>query len=129
MSQSKRKANKLKKKLLKICKSCQKGSCCFGGVDVDLVEALSISLLDLDIKKPWFEYLHRDKDLPSGWAVETALRDDTCVFQRKDGRCVIYNIRPRYCSDYPFENGGLARNYEYFCCEAHRIKDCLKKRR
>ncbi len=122
-----KKTDKLRKELLEICKSCRKGSCCFGGVDVDLVKALKISMLDLDIEKPWFEYLHRDKNLPSGWAVETVVRDDACVFQRKDRRCVIYKIRPRYCVDYPFENGGLARNYKYFCCEADKIRRCFRK--
>jgi len=110
-----KKNGKSKERFLRICKSCEDGTCCFGGVDVDLAEAIRISLLDLDIKKPWFEYLHRDKDLPSGWAVETTVRNGSCVFQKEDRRCVIYKIRPRYCAEYPYENGSLAKNYRYFC--------------
>ena len=117
-----REIDKLKKRLLEICKSCKDGLCCCDGVSLDFTEALKISLLNLDIKKPWFTRFHRDKDLPSGWAVETTTRDGRCVFQKKDRRCSVYKIRGIYCADFPFEHGKLAPTYEYLCSKAQEIK-------
>jgi Fe-S-cluster containining protein len=111
---------RIKRRLLEICRNCVDGTCCFGGVDVDLAEALRISQLQLDIKKPWFEYLHRDPNVPSGWALETVVRNGSCVFHRPDRRCSIYDIRPHYCAEYPFEDGELAKNYQEYCCEADK---------
>ena len=116
----------MKDKLYGICKGCMRGSCCCDGVDVDLFEAVKISMLDLDIERPWFCNLRKDKDSFSGWVLETVVRNGRCLFQREDGRCVIYRVRPRYCAEYPFENGALSQSYKYLCCEADKIKNCLK---
>ncbi len=115
----------MKKRILSLCKSCRSGSCCCDGVSADLKKAMEISLVDLDIKKPWFENIHRDDDFSSGWAVATVVRNGRCVFQRKDNLCSIYPIRPRYCREFPYEDGELAQMYEDLCPE---LNFCPRKK-
>lgn len=105
-----------------ICKNCITGSCCKDGADVDIEQAKKISRLKIAIKKPWFEGLHEDKHLPSGWAVGTIARNGRCVFQDKNKRCRIYEHRPRYCREFPYEQGRINRDVEYFCRKGKAIK-------
>ena len=97
------------------CSDCKSGKCCRDGVDVDLEEAKRISRLRLKIRKPWFEDLFRDDNSPSGWVVGTAIRDNRCVFQDKNKRCLVYRLRPRYCREFPYEGGRPAPFYEELC--------------
>ena len=117
----------MEKALYGVCKECKGGSCCSDGVDVGLMEASRISTLKLNIKKPWFRNLHKDKDFPSGWAVETIVRNGSCLFQKKDKKCTIYNDRPRYCAEFPFEDGKVSQAYKFLCCESEKIKMDIKE--
>ena len=105
-----------------ICKNCIEGTCCKGGVDVDLEEAKKISRLKIPVKKPWFTGLHEDKYLPSGWALETVVRNGRCVFQNKNKKCTIYKHRPLYCREFPYEKGKINKDVEYFCRKGKTIK-------
>ncbi|MFC1703274.1 YkgJ family cysteine cluster protein [Candidatus Omnitrophota bacterium] len=113
-----------------LCKTCKSGSCCKDGVEVDFKKAIELSLLDLNLKKPWFEGLCRDNDFPSGWRVATIVRDRRCVFQRKNKLCRIYPVRPLHCADFPIENGKIPSLYKYLCSESRKNKKCrsVKKR-
>ena len=113
--------NNIKRELLKSCKACKRGSCCQDGVELDLQEARRISKLKLRLKKPWFEDLLKDTNLPSGWKVSTVARDGRCVFQKKNFRCRIYRHRPNFCRDFPLENGGIAEFYDYLCKRPLRL--------
>lgn len=103
------------------------GSCCQDGVDVDLEEAKRISMLNLDLKKPWFEKLFQDSDMSSGWAVSTVVRDGRCVFQKSNYKCIIYEHRPTFCRDFPLEKGRIAEFYHYLCEKPPKFK--LKAKR
>lgn len=107
---------------LKLCKQCDKGACCRQGVEVDLFEAARILKLDLDIPRPWFDYIRRDKRFPSGYIFSTVLKKRRCIFQDDNMRCRIYKIRPRYCEEFPLENGKTAPFYKHLCHhpKAHR---------
>ena len=102
-----------KKEFLKLCDSCVTGSCCQDGVDVDLDEAKKISQLKIRLKKPWFENLTKDKDASSGWAVDTVLRNNRCVFQKENYKCLIYKYRPKHCRDFTLERDVVAKYYHY----------------
>ena len=117
----------IKKEIKKRCKVCRVGSCCQDGVEVDLKEAMKISGLKLPVKKPWFEGLQEDKDVPSGWTMSTVVRDNRCVFQMKNKRCRVYSVRPKYCKDFPFEQNTMAEFYNYLCKEANHFKREAKK--
>lgn len=97
------------------CKVCITGDCCAEGVDIDLEEAKKISQLNLDIEKPWFEDLFPNSDVPSGWAVSSVVRFNRCVFQDENKRCLIYEFRPRYCREFPYEKGKKAPFYDSLC--------------
>jgi len=116
-----------KKEIFRICKTCITGSCCQDGVDVDLREAKKISKLKLNLKKPWFEGLSQDRDMPSGWAVSTAVRNSRCVFQKNNYECLIYKDRPKHCRDFPLENGQIAELYHYLCEKPTGLKSKVKR--
>ncbi|MDD5356170.1 MAG: YkgJ family cysteine cluster protein [Candidatus Omnitrophica bacterium] len=110
------------KEFLKLCNSCISGSCCQDGVEVDLEEAKKISRLKIKLRKPWFENLSKDKDMPSGWAVSTTVRNNRCVFQKGNYKCLIYPHRPTYCRDFPLEHGKIAQYYHYLCEKPTSLK-------
>ncbi|MFC1645743.1 YkgJ family cysteine cluster protein [Candidatus Omnitrophota bacterium] len=114
-------------KLLGMCTSCVTGSCCQDGVDVDLEEAKKISKLDIKVKKPWFEGLFEDGDMPSGWGISTVVREGRCVFQKSNYRCMIYEYRPAFCRDFPMEKGQIAEFYGYLCEKPGHIKRKAKR--
>ncbi|MFH1691317.1 MAG: YkgJ family cysteine cluster protein [Candidatus Omnitrophota bacterium] len=125
----------MKKKLLhkpnlEVCKECYQGSCCRQGVEADLFEVARILKLDLDIPRPWFDYVGRDKRSPSGYVFSTVLKNRRCIFQDDNMRCRIYEVRPRYCSEFPFEDGKVAPYYKHLCHhpKAHK-RNKRKKRR
>ena len=97
------------------CESCRTGDCCQEGVDVDVEEAKHISQLKLSIKKPWFEDFFKDESSPSGWAVGTIVRNNRCIFQDKNKKCLIYDVRPRYCREFPHEGVTVAPFYKELC--------------
>lgn len=115
-----------KKMILGLCKTCVTGLCCRDGVEADLSEAKKIATLKLNIKKPWFQGLFYDKDLPSKWGLSTVVRDGRCVFQAKDYRCRIYKYRPNYCREFPLEFGTLPKLYHYLCEKPRHIKTAIK---
>lgn len=106
------------------CRVCNKGACCAQGVEVDLFEVARILKKPLNLKKPWFYFMGPDKEFPSGFNFSTTLRNGRCVFQDSRFRCRIYEIRPRYCAEFPFENGKKAPYYHALC---HHMKKSRKK--
>ncbi len=114
-------------KLLQMCTTCATGSCCQDGVEVDLDEAKKISKLKVNVKKPWFEGLFEDSDMPSGWGISTVKRDGRCLFQRKNYLCMIYEHRPAFCREFPIENGRIAEFYNYLCEKPSHIKRSVKR--
>lgn len=111
---------------LALCKQCYQGSCCRHGVEVDLFEVARILKINLDIPKPWFDYLGRDKRTPSGYKFSTILKNRRCIFQDDDMRCRVYKARPRYCAEFPYEDGKVAPYYKELC---HHPRHHRKKRR
>lgn len=83
------------------CTQC--GACCRGGGDyhvfVDRGEAREICGY-LGLSWPWFRrrYLART----DGELVLQSGSDGRCVFLGSDGRCSVYDARPRQCRTYPF---------------------------
>jgi len=112
-----------------LCRQCAVGSCCCDGVELDLHEVARILRRDPDVPKPWFRYLSRDKRFPSGFRFTTTVRDRRCVFQTADRRCVIYDIRPRFCREFPMEGPRLAPQYPYLCHQAKMRRRALARRR
>ena len=99
----------------RLCKECTVGRCCKDGVELDLLEVARILRRDPDVPQPWFRYLSRSKEFPSGFRFTTVVRHRRCVFQREDRRCAVYDVRPRYCREFPIEDGGRAPLYHYLC--------------
>ena len=100
------------------CSKCTRmGSCCRKacGVWVDLEEAKNILALDI---KGTFHHLVKDDAWPSGWKVSTAFKN-RCEFLESDGKCrihnVSYNMKPRYCREFPYENGKIPEWGKYYC--------------
>ena len=116
-----------KKHIDAICKTCITGSCCRDGVEVDLEEAKKISKLKLRLKKPWFNLLQPDRDMPSGWSLSTVVRDGSCVFHKKDYKCRIYEMRPFYCRAFPVEEGEVSKFFHYLCEKPKSLKRKIKK--
>lgn len=84
------------------CKRC--GKCCkVQGVMVDLEEAKKI----IDKYGGMVHNLHRDKDFPSGWVVQTAYKNSGCTWQ-KGKLCSVHKHRPHYCKEFPYEDGNLS---------------------
>lgn len=110
---------------LKLCKVCDQGSCCRHGVELDLQEVADILKRHLDIPKPWFAYLGRSKDFPSGFRFTTLLKNKKCIFQDDIKRCRIYPIRPRFCVEFPLEDGKRAPYYHALC---HRAKKSRRQK-
>jgi Fe-S-cluster containining protein len=109
-----------------LCKVCEKGTCCRHGVELDLLEVAQILQKKLNIPKPWFEFLgtSRNKYFPSGYKFTTLVKNKRCVFQDEKMRCRIYEVRPRFCSEFPLEDGKRAPYYKELC---HRAKKRGKK--
>lgn len=103
-----------------VCVTCYQGSCCRYGVEADLFEVARILEEPLDIPKPWFQFLGRDKRFPSGFKFETIVRNRRCVFQDEKMLCRVYEIRPRFCVEFPLEDGGKAPYYHSLCHHAKR---------
>ncbi|MBI5873929.1 MAG: YkgJ family cysteine cluster protein [Candidatus Omnitrophica bacterium] len=112
-----------------LCKECFRGSCCRWGVETDLLEVAQILEKRLDIPKPWFEFLGRDKSFPSGYKFSTLLKNRRCIFQDDNMRCRIYEVRPRFCSEFPLEDGKRASYYDELCHHARAKKKKKKKGR
>ncbi|MFA5038584.1 MAG: YkgJ family cysteine cluster protein [Candidatus Omnitrophota bacterium] len=104
-----------KKPDLSLCRRCDLGSCCRDGVEVDLFEASQILKRAPAVPRPWFKFLRSDKRSPSGFVFSTVLRHRRCVFQNDAKRCIVYDIRPRYCREFPFEDGRPAPYYHALC--------------
>ncbi|MFH1622171.1 MAG: YkgJ family cysteine cluster protein [Candidatus Omnitrophota bacterium] len=113
--------------LFQICTTCVTGSCCQDGVDVDLEEAKKISQLNITLKKPWFNNLFRDADMPSGWAVSSVVRHGRCVFQKSNYKCMVYEHRPYFCREFPLEKGRIAELYGYLCEKPTHLKRKARK--
>ncbi len=111
---------KKKKKLaieevLKVCKICKVGSCCYEGAELTKQEMKKIIHYNPRIPKPWFR-LVRNHEEPDGIHLfSTIERNGTCIFQDKDNRCLIYDVRPRICRHFPMEDGRKALYCERLC--------------
>ena len=112
-----------------VCMDCYQGMCCRDGVEVDLLEVARILEQPLNIPKPWFEFLSRDKRFPSGFKFTTILRNRRCVFQDERMRCRIYEIRPRFCVEFPLEDGRKAPYYHSLCQHAKKKRKKGRVRR
>lgn len=108
-----------------VCIECDQGTCCREGVEVDLLEVARILERPLDLPKPWFKFLGRDKKFPSGYKFTTLLKNRRCIFQNGRMRCRVYEIRPRFCVEFPFEEGKKAPYYHSLC---HHAKKKRKKK-
>ena len=100
------------------CHKCSLPSeCCRLGAWVDLGEAKKI--LALGIKGGDFFHLEKDGRYPSGYRVGTSVDDDPCSFMTRDGLCAIhkidYNLKPRHCREFPYENGRMASIAKHLC--------------
>lgn len=101
-----------------LCRVCIDGTCCREGVEADLFEVARILRMPLDIPKPWFDYLGRDRRFPSGFKFSTRLASRRCIFQKDDMRCLVYAQRPRFCREFPLEGGRRAPEYKSLCHHA-----------
>lgn len=82
---------------IETCADC--AACCHG-LEVDLYEADLVNLEESPLD---------DAATTSARSGETILRqcgsDERCIALSDDGRCTIYDLRPRVCSD--FKMGGV----------------------
>ena len=122
------KSHKKESPAIVVCRECGQGACCRDGVEADLFEVARILEESLDISRPWFQYLGRDKRFPSGFKFTTLVRHRRCIFQNAQKRCMIYAIRPRFCEEFPLENGKKAPYYHKLCYHGEkRGKKCSKR--
>lgn len=117
-----------------------RGSCCGGGVSVDLrhrdrvlAEApLVLRYMDATQERDptqWFEAEEiPDTDFPSGAAASTRVVNGGCVFLDSRGLCVLHaaeaespGLKPFFCRTYPIAlvNGVLTVEYDYCPDETH----------
>lgn len=109
------------------CQQC--GECCRHVADSIMLEPMDVYLLARHLQehgKPvagtedvLAQYAHAswlDDSLPI-FLLNTAGEMDACVFL-KDGRCSVYEARPRVCRLYPFTvaPGSKGRDFCYFLC-------------
>lgn len=111
-----------------------RGSCCSGGVSVDLLHrdrvvaeaALVLRYMDASQERDpakWFETEEiPDADFPSGAAASTRIVNDGCVFLDSRGLCVLHaaeaespGLKPFFCRTYPIAlvNGVLTVEHDY----------------
>lgn len=88
-----------------ICKQCS--DCCKTGVVVDLKQALKI----IDKCGGQMHHLKKNKDFPSGFSVETSYDSDKCLYLKRN-KCTIYKHRPRYCGEFPLEDGKVSQEVD-----------------
>ena len=122
---------KKKRKIKKdICRSCgTQADCCRRGAFADLEEAKKIVALGL---KGEFFQLERDPDFASGFRIGTSYEDEPCTFLDPDGLCSIhkvdYNLKPKSCRDFPFENDKPSA-YAHVLCTLIKGKKKKKQQR
>ncbi|MFQ5680676.1 MAG: YkgJ family cysteine cluster protein [Candidatus Omnitrophota bacterium] len=106
-----------KEELYARCRRCDTGICCREGVELTESEMKRVLRLRPapDIRRPWFKPIDRRENPDSDCDYETLLRDNRCVFQAKNNRCLVYRVRPRYCREFPLEGNGLAPYYTELC--------------
>lgn len=114
-----------------LCAKCSSGVCCSEGVEMDIEQAKTITAILLKSKfklaQPWFYHLSPDDDFPSGWSLATVVKGGRCVFQDENFRCLIYNIRPLHCRDFPYEGGRIFRRLKHVCPDAHKFYHRLSR--
>lgn len=103
------------KKLLRRCQGCESGSCCQEGAELNKEEIRKILKFNPPIKKPWFRLADPEYEPEPDYPYETRLKNGRCIFQDKDKRCLIYEVRPKKCAEFPLENGKLAEYYKRLC--------------
>ena len=117
-----------------------RGSCCSGGVSVDLRHrdrvlaeaALVLRYMDATQERDttkWFESEEiPDADFPSGAAASTRVVNGGCVFLDARGLCVLHaaeaespGLKPFFCRTYPIAlvNGVLTVEHDYCPDETH----------
>ncbi len=102
------------------CPDCCSGSCCQDGVELSKEEIRQIVALSPKVNKPWFKKADKKCNPEPGFEYETILVNNTCIFQDKDKRCVVYPVRPSHCREFPLEDGKLAQYYGYLCDKARK---------
>lgn len=103
------------KELLERCKTCKSGLCCQEGVELNQEEMKRIAEFNPEVKRPWFGLIDAEDEPDPGYTHETLVRDGRCIFQHKDKRCLVYEVRPAYCAEFPLEDGKLAKYYKRLC--------------
>lgn len=101
------------------CKTCTVGSCCYEGTELNKKELKRILRAHPSVPKPWFRLVVDDEHPEGDHHFATVIRNGTCVFQDEHNRCLIYKVRPRYCRDFPVENGKTAPHYKRLCVLFH----------
>ena len=114
---------------LKACHTCRIGTCCYGGVELTADELKRISKSNPPVAKPWFRKLIGKERSDDEHPFATVVRNGTCVFQDKNNFCLIYDVRPHYCREFPIEKGETAPHYRQLCVLFHegwRANDPMK---
>lgn len=102
-------------KLLERCKVCKVGSCCNEGVELSREEVRRIIEAAPKVEKPWFRLVDPINNPVPGYSYETRIKNGSCIFQAEDKKCLVYAVRPKYCREFPLENGEIAQYHERLC--------------
>jgi len=105
--------------VLKGCKECRIGSCCYEGAELSLKELKEILKSKPKVPKPWFRLVEKHEEPEKEYPFTTIVRGTSCVFQDKNNLCAIYDIRPRNCREFPLENKGLAKYFKRLCRQCY----------
>jgi len=100
---------------LETCRKCNIGSCCYEGAELSKKELIKILKVSPKIPKPWFRLVEKHEELDKEYPFTTIMRKGTCVFQDKNNRCAIYNVRPQNCREFPLEYNQAAPYYKRLC--------------
>lgn len=110
----------MRKKLnIEKCKECIDGSCCQDGVELSKQEIRHIIDFAPAVKKPWFRRVASEYNPAPGYPFETIIKDNRCIFQDENKRCLVYPARPKHCREFPFENDDIAEYYDSLCGKIH----------
>lgn len=97
------------------CRTCTSGSCCYEGVELSAAQMRRILKYGPAVPKPWFRLVRPDEHPDKDYPFATVIRNGTCVFQDGLNRCRVYPVRPRFCREFPMENGRAAPFYKRLC--------------
>jgi hypothetical protein len=75
-------------KILKICSECTHQICCRGVFWIPIFDNDSKELLEIEVSKK------------HGVKILKKKKDKSCIYLGKDGKCTVWEIRPKECRDY-----------------------------